>query len=185
MLLEKLVLLLVPQFLFQKKSSATPEVAIDCFAFLIFGVILSMAPSFGQASMTSGTLKPSPATTEAVSTASATCSTCHHFANGHETSVSVTAFLFSVGGCQGCSIILKALDAVTDIRRPEFKTIKIKRIEAEDHWSFLDPKNVLHVRCEQEGEPYGGRVLFGKRYVDSRPNDYEIYTPVGECFPLL
>jgi hypothetical protein len=49
----------------------------------------------------------------------------------------------------------------------------------------LDPKNVLHVRCEQEGEPYGGRVLFGKRYVDSRPNDYEIYTPISECFPLL
>ncbi|KAL1793654.1 hypothetical protein ACET3X_008636 [Alternaria dauci] len=114
-----------------------------------------------------------------MSAASATCNTCHHFANGYETSVSIAGFLLSAGNCQGCSIIRKALDAVTDIRRPEFKTIKIRRKEAEDHWHFLDPKNVLHVQCEQEGKPYGGRVLFGQQYVDSRPNDYEIYTPIS------
>jgi hypothetical protein len=132
--------------------------------------------------MTSDTVKPSWAPEE---TMSAPCSTCHHFADGHETSVPTADFLASARSCQGCSIILKALDAVTDIRRPEFKTIKIRRKEAGDHWHFLDPKNVLHVRCEQEGKPREGRSLFGQQYVDSRPNDYQIYTPIGEYFPLL
>jgi hypothetical protein len=135
--------------------------------------------------MTSDALQPSQATAGTGSDASPPCSTCHHFANGHETTVPTTKFLASAGDCQGCSIILTALDAVTDIRRPEFKSIKIRRTEAEDHWHFVDPKSVLHVKCEQEGKPWGGKVIFGQQYVDSRPNNYEIYTPVGKYFPLL
>jgi hypothetical protein len=111
---------------------------------------------------------------------SSPCSICHHFANGHETSTPTVDFLVSAGECQGCSIILQALDAVTDVRRPEFKTINIRRKEAVDRWHFLDPQNVLRVECKQEGEQYGGMVLFGLKYVDSRPNDYQIYTPVGK-----
>jgi len=111
------------------------------------------------------------------------CITCHHFANGVETSTPTADFLVSAGKCQGCSIILQALDAVTDIRRPEFTTINIRRKEAVDQFYFLDPKNVLNVECKQEGEAYGGMVLFGRKYVDSRPNDYQIYTPASKLFP--
>ncbi|KAI4607883.1 hypothetical protein J4E83_009427 [Alternaria metachromatica] len=106
------------------------------------------------------------------------CTICHHFANGFETSTLTADFLVSAGKCQGCSIILQALDAVTDIRRPEFTTIDIRRKEAVDYWHLFDPQNVLNVACKQEGEPYGGMVLFGRKYVDKRPNDYQIYTPV-------
>lgn len=110
------------------------------------------------------------------------CIICHHFANGVETSTPTADFLVSAGECQGCSIILQALDAVTDIRRPEFTTIDIRRKEAVDHWHLFDPQNVLNVACKQEGESYGGGVLFGRKYVDNRPNDYQIYTPVGKFF---
>jgi len=110
------------------------------------------------------------------------CIICHHFANGVETSTPTADFLVSAGECQGCSIILQALDAVTDIRRPEFTTIDIRRKEAVDYWHLFDPHNVLNVACKQEGEPYGGGVLFGRKYVDQRPNDYQIYTPVGKSF---
>ncbi|KAI4686418.1 uncharacterized protein J4E84_005697 [Alternaria hordeiaustralica] len=106
------------------------------------------------------------------------CIICHHFANGVETSTPTADFIVSAGECQGCSIILQALDAVTDIRRPEFTTIDIRRKEAVDHWHLFDPQNVLNVACKQEGESYGGGVLFGRKYVDNRPNDYQIYTPV-------
>jgi hypothetical protein len=108
------------------------------------------------------------------------CSTCHHFANGVETSTPTADFLVSAVKCQGCSIILQALDAVTDIRRPEFKFINIRRKEADDHWHFLDPKSVLNVECKQKGEAWGGMAIFGQKYVDSRPNNYQIYTPVGK-----
>ncbi|KAG9195985.1 hypothetical protein G6011_01106 [Alternaria panax] len=112
-----------------------------------------------------------------MSAASAPCTTCNHFANGHETSVTKAFFLASASRCQGCSIILKALDAVTDIRRPEFKTIKIRRKEEEGHWEFLNPKSVLHVQCEQEdaGEDYaipwlGLRNGPGDRYREQSTN---------------
>jgi hypothetical protein len=122
---------------------------------------------------------------EVKSVGSPPCNTCHHFANGVETSTPTADFLVSAGKCQGCSIILQALDAVTDIQRPEFTSINIRRKEADDCWHFQDPKNVLNVECKQEGEEWGGMAIFGRKYVDSRPNNYQIYTPIGRFFATV
>jgi hypothetical protein len=115
-----------------------------------------------------GPKSPAPTTT------SPPCSTCHHFALGLSTSITPSVLLLSANSsCSGCSLLLQVLDAVTDIRRPEFTAIELERND--------DPVGVLKIRCTQEGLPTEGMWL-DKTFVDPYPNQYQVYTPAGESY---
>jgi hypothetical protein len=103
------------------------------------------------------------------------CNICHHFEPGLNTSTRKEDFLRS--DCPGCSIVLQVLDAVTDIRRPEFTAIELER--KEQPRGSRDPKGVLKIRCVQEGKKDPASII-GNIYDDPFPNKYSVYTPAGE-----
>ncbi|KAM5360457.1 hypothetical protein ACJZ2D_013735 [Fusarium nematophilum] len=99
----------------------------------------------------------------------ANCQTCRDFQPGVVSETDPASFIRSAESCPRCAVILQALDAVTDIRRPEFTSLEL---ECEGKWL---PKGVVQVRCKQEGVPQPEKL--GNAFEDPFPNRYRIYTP--------
>jgi hypothetical protein len=108
------------------------------------------------------------------------CNICHRFEPGLSTNTPTSEFLHS--DCPGCSIVLQILDAVTDIRRPEFTAIELERKEyPKGSW---DPKGVLKIRCIQKARLNPVHIM-NRDYDDPFPNKYSVYTPASESFRFM
>ncbi|CAM1509603.1 Fc.00g033420.m01.CDS01 [Cosmosporella sp. VM-42] len=97
------------------------------------------------------------------------CETCHLFRPGITSKTDPATFIRSAESCPCCAVVLQALDAVTDIRRPEFTELELER---GGEWL---PDGLIEIRCLQKGD-YNPDEL-GKNVKDPFPNRYKIYTP--------
>lgn len=100
------------------------------------------------------------------------CPQCNNLVGKLDKEVEKEAFLASTKTCPWCSVILKALQSVTDVTRPEFTRFKFYREK-----TIVTGQNVLNVRCYQKDLPIPNSLH--TTHKDPFNNSYNIYTPPG------
>lgn len=100
-----------------------------------------------------------------------TCDICHYLEIDVDAKLTPEEFIAAAKQCSRCAAILRALQSVTDITRPEFIELQI------EHGGEYLPKGVVQVRCIQQGVPVPGKLF--NAFENPFPNRFSFYTPEG------